>query len=60
MDYQIRHVNRHREYYKPDKPSYYRPKNNCPARGLPQPKKLSQEYLQGLQAIIRLIQNIEI
>ena len=62
MDYQIRHVNRHREYYKPDKPSYYRPKNNRPAmRELPRPKKLSpQEYLQGFQAIIRLIQNIEI
>ena len=61
MDYQIRHVNRHREYYKPDKPSYYRPKYNRPAmRGLPQPQKLTpQEYLQGFRQIIRLVEKIK-
>ena len=61
MDYPIRHANRHASQYQPEKPSFYRPKNNRPAmRGLPQPQKLTpQEYLQGFRQIIRLVQKIK-
>ena len=61
MDSPIRHSNRHASQYQPEKPSFYRPKNNRPAmRGLPPPQKLSpQEYLQGFQQIIRLVEKIK-